>query len=81
MAKSSKQEIIDEQLNWIINVLEKNKIDYIIDSGTLLGIIREGKLMKWDKDIDITIFEKDIKKISPVLEEARAKKYKTSLGQ
>jgi len=73
---------IDEQLNWIIEILEKNKVEYVVDSGTLLGIIREGKLIKWDKDIDIIIFDKDIKKMSYALEEVKNRKdYKMSVGK
>jgi len=36
---------IDSQLNNIIEILNKYSINYFIDSGTLLGIIRDQKLI------------------------------------
>jgi hypothetical protein len=72
--------IIDEQLKWITDILKKYKIDYVVDSGTLLGLIRDGELIKWDKDIDISVFDKDINKLDNVVKEAKVKGYKTSTG-
>ena len=39
-------------------VLEKCSIDYVLEAGTLLGIVRENRLLPWDNDIDITITKK-----------------------
>jgi len=36
-------------------ILENSKIPYILEAGTLLGVIRENRLLPWDNDIDITI--------------------------
>ena len=36
-------------------LLEKNNIPYILEAGTLLGVIRENRLLPWDNDIDVTI--------------------------
>lgn len=47
--------ILDKQLLEITEILNKNDIFYWIDSGTLLGIVREGKLLSGDLDIDISI--------------------------
>jgi len=46
---------LDRQLVEITEILNKNDVFYWIDSGTLLGIIREGKLLSGDIDIDISI--------------------------
>jgi phosphorylcholine metabolism protein LicD len=60
-----------------IEVLNKYKIDYYLDFGTLLGAIRDKKLIPWDNDIDISLYkEKDYKKIDLVLKKL-SKKYKT----
>jgi hypothetical protein len=37
-------------------ILAANKINYWICNGTLLGIIRDSKLIPWDEDIDIAIY-------------------------
>ncbi|PIE81085.1 MAG: lipopolysaccharide cholinephosphotransferase, partial [Candidatus Delongbacteria bacterium] len=39
------------------NILEENNIKYILEAGTLLGIVRENRLLPWDNDIDITVTE------------------------
>ncbi|MBT5419659.1 MAG: hypothetical protein HOK80_02125, partial [Candidatus Cloacimonetes bacterium] len=36
-------------------ILKKNNIPFWLDSGTLLGIIREGKSLGWHKNIDIAV--------------------------
>tara|TARA_Y100001954_G_C15807021_1_gene603201 strand:- start:582 stop:1232 length:651 start_codon:yes stop_codon:yes gene_type:complete len=46
---------IDEQLEEVTKVLNEHDVFYWIDSGTLLGIVREGKLLSGDIDIDISI--------------------------
>ena len=39
--------------------LKENKITYWLDSGTLLGCIRNKKIIPWDDDIDLGIPESD----------------------
>lgn len=54
---------MDEQLKFIIEQLEKHEINYWVDSGTLLGLVRDGKLIEGDSDIDVGIFDKDTEKM------------------
>ena len=42
-------------LSNVSGVLEKENIPYILEAGTLLGIVRENRLLPWDNDVDITI--------------------------
>jgi hypothetical protein len=54
---------IDSNLIETINILEKNNIPYWLCQGTLLGIIRDNKLIDWDHDIDIAVwYSKNISK-------------------
>ncbi len=53
---------IDNNFFETINILNSNNINYWICHGTLLGIIREGKLIEWDHDIDIAIWSDEIPK-------------------
>ncbi len=39
----------------VTNILEENEIPYILDYGTLLGVVRENRLLPWDTDLDISI--------------------------
>jgi len=59
---------IDQNLKIIINILQENKIKYWVCHGTLLGIIRDKKLIPWDHDIDIGVFENKIyRKLLPII--------------
>ena len=46
----------------VVEILEEKEIRYFIDHGTLLGIVRDGDIIPWDDDIDISIHEDDIDK-------------------
>lgn len=39
----------------IARLLDKNKIVYHLEGGTLLGIVRDKDLLPWDHDVDISI--------------------------
>ena len=44
----------------VVNNLEKNNCKYWLDGGTLLGAVRDRKLIPWDHDLDIGIkYEND----------------------
>lgn len=46
-------------LRLITKSLNKNGIKYWVDCGTLLGLIREGNVIKHDMDIDLGILQED----------------------
>lgn len=56
-------EIALKMLYDITKIMEKKSIPYWLEGGTLLGIIRENRLLPWDNDMDISIFKKDYKKL------------------
>ncbi len=49
-----------ELLVHFIDFTKKNKVDYFIIAGSLIGCIRNGGLLPFDDDIDVAVFEKDI---------------------
>jgi len=53
---------INNQLLWLSELFEKNNVRWILDSGSLLSIIREGKFFKGD-DIDISVLREDREKV------------------
>lgn len=46
----------------ITDFLTKHGIEYHLEGGTLLGIVRDGDLLPWDHDVDISIDYKDAEK-------------------
>lgn len=46
---------MDLGIDRLLNIFNENNIIYWLDSGTLLGIERDGKLISGDKDIDISV--------------------------
>lgn len=72
MKSSPQQEIMRNELlrilNYISNLFKKNDIPFWLTCGTLLGAVRTGKLIPWDNDIDIGIWESDAHKIINNLE-------------
>lgn len=37
------------------DILDKIGVKYILEAGTLLGVVRENRLLPWDNDVDFTI--------------------------
>lgn len=48
-----KEEVAVENLREVKDVFDKVGITFWLDFGTLLGIIRDGKIIEWDVDVDI----------------------------
>lgn len=79
-------------LKCLCEQFELANLDYHIDAGTLLGMMREGKLIPWDDDLDLALdannisrFESLLPTLLDALENSTGKgwkvnKYKTSNG-
>ncbi len=52
-------EIALKMLREVTSELEKSGINYWLEGGTLLGVIRENRLLPWDNDMDISMYIKD----------------------
>jgi phosphorylcholine metabolism protein LicD len=63
------QEKIKRILKIVTDKLTENKIKYWLDYGSLLGAVREEKMIGWDEDADISCLKKDKEKIKKVIEE------------
>ena len=52
-----------------IRLCEIANIDYWVDSGTLLGAVRHGKMIPWDHDLDVAILLPDLDKLTKAAKE------------
>ncbi len=68
--------VMDNQLAWIVGLLNDARIGYWVDSGTLLGLVRDGKLLEHDLDIDISIWDTDTDKMDGLMKKFREAGYK-----
>ena len=56
-SKIDSKKKIDKNFVTIIKLLNTNNIHYWLCHGTLLGIIRDKKLIPWDHDIDVAVWK------------------------
>jgi len=61
-----------ETLRKVKKILDNHNINYWLDEGTLLGAVREKKLIEWDHDIDLGVWSTTIPKIVPLFDELRS---------
>jgi len=47
----------------VVDLLERHDIPYHLEGGTLLGLVRDGDLLPWDHDLDISIPASDIARV------------------
>ena len=58
-------------LEWsyfILDYLKSKGISYWIDYGTLLGAVRDGNIISWDKDFDVGVYYDDLHKIGRIVQ-------------
>jgi len=60
---------INEQFNWVVGLLNNQDVPYWLDDGTLLGVIRDNRLIESDRDIDLGIWAGDQTTIDPLIPE------------
>jgi phosphorylcholine metabolism protein LicD len=46
----------------VLDFCDSQNIDYYLEGGTLLGLVRDGELLPWDHDIDLSISVNDVEK-------------------
>lgn len=63
----------------VTGIMEKAQIPYVLEAGTLLGIIREGRLLPWDDDVDLTITKQNESKLLAIITKIRLSGYKVSV--
>ena len=67
--------VLTEMLRDITSLAEENGICLRLSGGTLLGALRNGRLIPWDDDADLVIERKDYVRMLTLLREQRADRY------
>jgi len=65
-----------QMLKDIVKIFKKNKIDYFLTYGTLLGIVRDKKILPWDEDIDIGLWNYNYEEFLKLEKEFEKKGYR-----
>ena len=52
--------IIKQDFSTLVKILNNLSINFFIDNGLLLGIYRDGDLIKWDWDIEFSLYDHDL---------------------
>jgi len=55
-----------EALRQVKEVFDNYDVEYWLDCGTLLGAVRNGKIIPWDNDIDLGMWKKNKEKLYPL---------------
>ena len=71
-----KQEIIIDFFKDVKEIFDSNGINCWLIYGALLGMVREGKLLEWDRDIDIAVWDESLLDIESALYEFHNKRIK-----
>ena len=50
--------LAEKMLKDVCTILHQEKVDYVLEAGTLLGIVRENRLLPWDNDLDLTVTDR-----------------------
>ncbi len=66
MDEGAKQLCLDETRK-VKTILDEAGIRYWLDFGTLLGAVREKKMIAWDTDVDFCALKEEVPKILPIL--------------
>ena len=67
---------IYDSLKYTIDFFNKNQINYLAISGTLIGAIRHNGIIPWDDDFDLLILKDDYFKLSKLISKFNTKNIK-----
>lgn len=82
MDQSSNKDYLDtchkcmlELLKYVHKICTENDIKYTLESGTLLGAIREKGFIPWDDDCDISLVREEYEKLKKILKSSTLPEY------
>lgn len=69
----------EKALRDVVDILDLAGIPYVLEGGTLLGVIRENRLLPWDNDLDLTITRNNAKSLLKIRWKFWLKGYRTRI--
>jgi len=75
--KFDDEQFRDELINLlkeIKEILDKHKVTFWLDYGTLLGAVRDNQLIPWDNDVELGIWNSELHKIYEAIDDFHKKK-------
>lgn len=79
--REKRKRVTVENLREIKHVFDENGIKFWLDSGTLLGAVRNGKIIEWDSDVDLGAWYSDATQIVPTFPEFRRRGFNVVLSR
>jgi hypothetical protein len=73
------KELAVKTLKSIKEVFDEFGIRFWLEAGTLLGAVRDGKIIEWDNDIDLSMWSEDADKLFLALHELKRRKFKATV--
>lgn len=70
---------LKRQLHSVLDAMEELGVPYHLEGGTLLGIVRDGDILPWDKDTDISIMREDAHRLPELYAALAARHWRLSL--
>ncbi len=77
LSKKNYQRAVD-LLFYTVDFMDRHNIVYHLEGGTLLGIVRDNALLKWDYDVDVSICEESVEVFEKHIGELSSLKYKVT---
>ena len=75
-----REETAVENLREIKDVFDKIGVEFWLDHGTLLGAVRDGKIIEWDSDVDLGIWYDHAKQILSASGDFKKRRFMASLN-
>lgn len=73
------QEKALRMLEDVATTLERRGVRFMLDCGTLLGVIREQRILPWDNDMDICVRAQDLKTLKKCQRDLWVKGYRARM--
>ncbi|HZK25176.1 MAG TPA: LicD family protein [Oscillospiraceae bacterium] len=78
-AKKPGSHLREQEYQTLTEILHRHQVPYCMDSGVLLGLMREGKLFSWEKDVDLQMWAADAPQFMAIIPELKALGWKVTL--